>query len=225
MSLRGHRPKQSPIMKRRLIFILASLVLFSCSTGTPLSAPQLVTVYSTAAAQTWLAPLYDCAGDSVALSRVDSTASADIVLRLGEPEFLDVPAYQIGQEEIWIVTHHESPIPQMSREQIQALFAGLGDPSIQVWGYASGEDVQQVFDRFLMNGRSAGASMHVATDPQQIVDVLEMERQAVGILPVTWSMKMSGSRGLYQVATVPVLAITNSEPQGATRDLIGCLQK
>ncbi|HEX2996266.1 MAG TPA: hypothetical protein VHP14_15680 [Anaerolineales bacterium] len=156
---------------------------------------------------------------------MDSAASADIVLRLGEPEFLDAPAYQIGQEEIWVVTHHASPISQMSLEQIQALFAGFGDPSIQVWGYASEEDVQQVFDQSLMNGRSVGASMHVATDPQQIVDVLVTERQAVGILPVTWSMKMSGSRGLYQVATVPVLAITVSDPQGAIRDLIACLQK
>ncbi|HMB22982.1 MAG: hypothetical protein ACM33V_02120 [Chloroflexota bacterium] len=208
-----------------LLFLLSSLILFSCSPGASPSTPQLATVYSTAAAQTWLAPLYDCAGSSVALSRVDSAASADIVLRLGEPEFLDAPAYQIGQEEIWIVTHHESPIPQMSLEQIQALFAGLGDPSIQVWGYASEDDVQQVFDRFLMNGRSVGSSMHVATDPQQIVDVLESERQAVGILPVTWSMKMSGSRGLYQVATVPVLAITNSEPQDLIRELIACLQK
>jgi hypothetical protein len=212
-------------MKRRLLFLLSSLILFSCSTGTPASTPQLVTVYSTSAAQTWLAPLYDCAGASAVLSRVDNASSADIILRVGEPEFLDTPAYQIGQEEIWLITHHESVIPTMSLEQIQALFAGRGDPSIQVWGYASDEDVQQVFDRSVMEGRSVGASMRVATDPQQIVDVLESERQAVGILPVTWSMKMSGSRGLYQVAIVPVLAITRSEPQGVIQELIACLQK
>lgn len=216
------------MMKKNLviaIFLLSSLFLSSCSTGAPASTPQLVTVYSTSAAQTWLAPLYDCAGASVALSRVDSTLSADISLRVGEPKFLTAPAYQIGQEDVWIVTHHESLIPQMSLEQIQALFAGQGDPSIQVWGYASDEDVQQVFDRFLMNGRSVGSSMHVATDPQQIMEVLESERQAVGILPVSWSMKMSGSRGLYQVATVPVLATTRSEPQGVVQELISCLQK
>ena len=68
--------------------------------------------------------------------------------------------------------------------------------------------------------------MHVATDPQQMSDTC----WSVGMTgsrhsAVTWSMKMSGSRGLYQVAIVPVLVITRSEPQGVIQELIACLQK
>ncbi len=211
--------------RNSLLFLLASFLLFSCSTRAPLATPPLVTVYSTSAAQPWLAPLYRCVGSSVVLSRVDDASSADIVLRVGEPEFLDSPAYRIGQEEIWVTTHRESTIPTMSLEQVQALFTGFGDPSIQVWVYSPDEDVQQVFDQFVMKGRRMGASTHMADNPQQVINVLEADRQAVGILPLTWSMKMSGSGGVYHVATVPVLALTNSKPHGVIQDLIACLQK
>jgi hypothetical protein len=219
MSLRGRSPKQSPLI------ILSLFLLFSCSPTTPSVTPQLVTVYSTSAAQPWLPPLYACAETSTVISRVDDPSSANIVLRVGEPPFLDSPAYQIDQEEIWLVTHRESPIPQMSLEALQTLFAGQGDPSIQVWVYTTDEDVQQMFDHYVMKGRNVAASAYVAASPQQMLNVLDSERQAVGILPLTWSMKMTGSRGMYHVATVPVLAITDSEPEGVIQELIACLQK
>jgi hypothetical protein len=210
---------------RILLFLLSSLLLFSCSTPPAPATPQVVSVYSTAAAEPWLPPLYDCAGTSTVISRVDDSSSADIMLRIGEPEFLILPAYKIDQEEIWAVTHRESPIPTMNLQEVQALFAGQGDPSIQVWVYASGEDVQDVFDQFVMKGRRIVSSANVATNPQQMLNVLDSERQAIGILPLTWSMKMTGSTGVYHVATVPVLALTNSEPQGVIKELIACLQK
>ncbi len=212
-------------MKKISLFLILFFALSACSAGTPPATPQLVTVYSTSAAQPWLAPLYDCAGSSVAIARVDDASSADITLRVGEPKFLDTPAYQIAQEEIWVTAHRESTVSTMGLEKVQALFAGLGDPAIQVWVYSPDEDVQQVFDQFVMKGRSVSASAHVAASPQQVMNVLESDKQAVGILPATWSMKMSGSSGVFHIATVPVLAITNSEPQGVIQGLIACLQK
>ncbi|HSB01802.1 MAG TPA: hypothetical protein VLE49_14220 [Anaerolineales bacterium] len=206
-----------------LLFLLSSLLLFSCSPGTPLPTPQLVTVYSTSAAQPWLAPLYDCAGPSVALSRVDDASSADLVLRVGEPEFLDAPAYQIDTEEILIVIHRQSPVQNLTLEEARALFAGQGDPSVQVWVYASGEDVQQVFDRVVMAGRSVSSSAKLAINPQQMSDTLVHESSAVGILPRHW--KVGDVRDVFTVATVPVLVITNSEPQGVIQGLLACLQK
>jgi len=210
--------------KTFFLFLLSALLLFSCLTPPAPATPRVVSVYSTSAAEPWLPPLYDCAGTSTVISRVDDSSSADIMLRVGEPEFLILPAYEIDEEEIWAVTHRESPIRTMNLEEVQALFAGQGDPSIQVWVYASGEDVQDVFDQFVMKGRSVVSSAHVATSPQQMLEVLDSERQAIGILPLTWSMKMTGSTGVYHVATVPILALTNSEPQGVIKELIACLQ-
>jgi hypothetical protein len=203
--------------------MLSSLLLFSCSSRTPLSTPQLITVYSTSAAQPWLPPLYECAGTSAVLSRVDDSTAADIALRVGEPAFLSTPAYQIDTEDILIVTHRQSPVQNLTLEGVRALFAGQGDPSVQMWTYAAEEDVQEVFDQVVMEGRNVTASARIAVNPQQMSDTLVNESNTIGILPRHW--KVGDTREVFAVATVPVLAITKSEPQGVLQDLIACLQK
>jgi len=207
-----------------IFFLLLSFFfLFSCSPGTPRSTLELITVYSTSAAQPWLPPLYECAGTSVALSRVDDSTAADIILRVGEPEFLNSPAYQIDTEDILIVTHRQSPLQNLNLEEVRALFAGQGDLSVQVWVYASEEDVQEVFDQVTMEGRNVTPSARIAVNPQQMSDTLVNESNTVGILPRHW--KAGDTREIFTIATVPVLAITDSEPQGVIQDLIACLQK
>ena len=208
--------------------ILFSLLISSCSTGTPPPAtPQVVSFYSSSAAQPWLSELYDCAAGqgNVVLSRVADPDAAEIGLRIGEPEFLSSFAYQIDNEEILIVTQRQSPIQNLTFDDARALFMGLGDAhaSVQVWVYASGEDVQRVFDQFVMAGRRVTPTARVAVSPQQMSDTLVNEPNTVGILPRHW--KASDSREVLSVATVPVLALTRTEPQGVVKSLIVCLQK
>ena len=205
-----------------LLLIPLSLWVSSCSTSTPPATPELVTVYSTFAAEPWLSELYDCAQTSSVLSRVDDPNSAQIVLRVGEPKTLSF-AYQIDTEEILIVTQRQSPVNNLTLDEARALFSGQGDPSVQVWIYASGEDVQEMFDQFVMEGRSLTSSAHIAANPQQMSDTLVNESNTVGILPRHW--KVGDSREVFSAATVPVLVITQNEPQGAIKELIACLQK
>lgn len=204
-----------------LLFYL--LLIPACSTSTPLATPEIVTVYSTFAAEPWLSPLYECAGTSAVLSRADDPSSAQIVLRVGEPAFLASFAYQIDTEEILVVTHRQSPVQNLNLEGARALFSGMGDPSLQVWVYASDADVQQVFDQVVMEGRAISPSARVAINPQQMSDTLVNEPNTVGILPRHW--KAGDSRDVFSAATVPVLVLTSSEPQGVIKELIACLQK
>ncbi len=205
------------------LLLFSSFLLFSCTTSTPPATPQVVTVYSTAAAEPWLHALYDCAQASPVLSRVDDPSTAEIVLRVGEPKVLLSFAYQIDAEEILIVTQRQSPVQNLTLDQARALFAGQGDPSVKVWVYTSGEDIQEVFDQFVMQGRAMTSSAHIATNPQQMSDTLVNEFNTIGILPRHW--KAGDSREVFSAAKVPVLAITQNEPQGAIKELIGCLQK
>jgi len=207
------------------LFLGFLLVISSCGTPTPTVQLPLVNVYSTSAAQPWLSDVYDCA-ESVAIIRLSALPSdADIRLQVGEPKYLSEYVYQIDDEEILIVTNRQSPVQNMTLEEVQMLFTGLGDSnlSVQVWVYASEEDVAEVFDQFVMQGRSVSSSAMVAVNPQQMSDMLNAEANAVGILPKHW--KAGDVREVYSVAKVPVLAITQSEPQGAINQLIGCLQK
>lgn len=203
---------------------LFSLLLFACATNTPpLPTPVIVSVYSTAAAEPWLSELYTCGTEhNATLARVDDPSAADISLRVGEPQALTVPAFQIDTEEILIVTHRQSLIQNLTLEQAQALFS-QGDPSVQVWVYAPDADVQQVFDQFVMVGRSAVSSAMIAVGPQQMSDTLNNEPNTVGILPKHW--KVGDSRFVYSIPNIPVLALTKSEPQGVIKELISCLQK
>jgi hypothetical protein len=206
-------------------FLLSSFLLLSCSTSTPQTILQVVTVYSTSAAQPWLEPLYACANSSTVISRIDDSSTADIVLRVGEPKMLISPAYQIDTEEILIITHRQSPIQNLNLEGARALFAGQGDAnaSVQVWVYASEEDVQVVFDQFIMQGRSMTSSAKVAVSPQQMSDTLNNEPNTVGILPKHW--KVGDSRFVYTIPNIPVLVLTRSAPEGVIQEIIGCLQK
>jgi hypothetical protein len=205
--------------------ILAFLILLTgCGTPPPSTPPEVVSVYSSSAATPWLEKLYVCAAESNATVRLsDSPSDADIVLRVGEPPFLTTPAYQIDEEEIVIVAHRQSPVQNLTLEDAQNLFAGLGDPSVQVWVYASGADVLEVFDQFVMKGRSVSSSSYVAATPQQMSDVLNSQQNTVGILPRHW--KAGDAREVYSVGVVPVLALTKAEPLGVVNQLIGCLQK
>jgi len=203
--------------------ILFSILISSCSTTPTPTTPQIVSVYSTPAAEPWLSSLYGCASPSTVISRVDGSASADIVLRVGEPKVLTSSAFQIDSEDILIVTHRQSPVQNLTLEAARALFAGYGDSRVQVWVYSPEEDVQEVFDQFVMASLSVTSSARIAATPQQMSDTLVNESNAVGILPRHW--KAGDDREVFKVATVPVLALTNSEPQGVIKELIACLQK
>jgi hypothetical protein len=208
-----------------LLFLLFSFLIISCSPSTPPPTPQVVSVYSSSFTTPWLTELYDCAGTSVIVRLSDTESVYDIRLQLGEPEFLSSFAYQIDEEEILVVTHNQSPIQNLTLDEAQALFMGLGDAqaSVQMWVYDSAAEGQRVFDQFVMEGRSVMTSARVAVSPQQMSDTLVNESNAVGILPRHW--KAGDVREVFSVATVPVLALTQSEPVGVVNELIACLQK
>ena len=211
--------------KRTHIFIilLVSLLASCTSTATPVPETQIINVYTTPATQPWLADVFACAPNGTVINVVGDPASADVFLRLGEPELLTAHPYQIDMEEILVVTPRQSPVQNLTVEGVRELFAGQSDPSVQVWVYAAGEDVQRVFEQAVMQGRSVTSSARLATGPQQMSDMLNNTPNTVGILPRHW--KVGDSRFVYTIPDVPVLALTNKEPQGAIQAVIACLQK
>ena len=209
-------------MKKQFFFlVLSSFIVVSCAPVTQTSQTQVVSVYATSAAQPWLTELYTCADNSPVTLNLTAD-KPDIILRVGEPEIIISPVYQIDEEEILIVTNRESPIQNLTLSEVQELFA-QGNDSAKVWVYASDADVQIVFDQLVMKGRSVTSFAGLVTSPQQMSDLLNAEKDTVGILPKYW---VAGTvRDVFSAGTVPVLAITKEEPQGAVKELISCLQK
>lgn len=202
------------------------LILFitACAAPvTPTPEPEIIDIYATPATQPWLAEVFACAPSGAVIRVVDSPFEADISLRLGEPDILTAPAFQIGTEEVLAVTHRQSPVQNMDIGDVRALFGGAVDPSVQVWVYAEGQDVQRIFEQAVMQGRSVTSLARLAVSPQHMSDTLNNEQNTAGILPKRW--KAGESRVVYTIPDVPVLAIVQEEPQGAVRALIACLQK
>ena len=209
------------VNKTFILFLLSSFILSSCAPATQAPQKEVVTVYATPATEPWLSDLFTCAnGLSVVLNV--SAESPDISLRVGEPETIISPTYQIDKEEILIITNRESLVQNLTLAEAQDLFA-QGDSSAQVWVYASDADVQIVFDQLVMKGRSVTSSARLVASPQQMSDLLNAEKDAVGILPKHW--KVGSTREVFSAGTVPVLAATKEEPRGAVADLLSCLQK
>ncbi len=210
-------------MGKKSVFCVSLLIFLSaCGAPTPAATQQIVTVYATPAAQPWLTDLYDCAAQTSAVLNL-SPISPEITIRLGEPEELSTPAYQIGTEEILVIVNRQSQLDGLTIEQARALFAGQGDASAQVWVYASDADAQRAFDQLVMNGRRVASSARLAVGPGQMVEALNADANAVGILPRRWMAE--GLREILALSDIPVLAITQSEPTGVIRGLIACLQK
>ncbi len=200
------------------------LLAASCApTATPLPEAQIVSVYATPATQPWIADIFACAPADTVVSVASDPFDADISLRLGEPDILATSAFQIDTEEILVVTQRQSPVQNMSVEAVREVFAGQGDPSVQVWVFASGEDVQRVFEQVMMEGRIVTSLARLATSPQHMSDTLNNQPNTVGILPRHW--KAGDSRVVFTIPDVPVLAIVNEEPQGEIQAIIACLQK
>ena len=122
---------------------------------------------------------YTCADNlNLVLADVNDPAQADVSLRLGEPERLAAPAFQIDRDDLLVVTNRESPLQNMSEDQVQNLFARPEDPAIQVWVFSQDEDIQQVFAREVMRGQIVTSLAHLALSPQQMSDTINHRQTA-----------------------------------------------
>lgn len=208
------------------------LLLAACGTPAPQPfTPQIVEVYATSAAKPWLQNVYACAPANTVVSLSDP-GSADLTIRLGQPQGLQTPAFQIGSDEILVIAHPGVGLSSVSPQQVRDLFsgrflswkeAGGSDLSVQVWAFDSGEDIQQFFNQIDMGGELITSQARLATSAQDMSDAVGQNPGAIGILTRRW--KTDSSLALYGGVFVPVLAIAKSPPQGVEKDLLACLQK
>ena len=225
-------------MKRTFTFFLFTLILLTgCTPTSPASTPQPITVQYTAAAQPWLAALANCSGNNVITTELRSAdaleiTQADLTMRIGESTNLTFPTYQIGTDDIQVIANRKNTINSLTIEQVRGLFTGriqnwkdiLGaDAPVQVWVFAAGEDVQQIFVQTNLGGTPVSSAARLATGPDEMAQAIANDINAVGIFTSHWDP--GNASILFTGASVPVLASTPSEPLGALPQILACLQK
>jgi len=219
-------------MKRAAALFLFMLPwLWGCATVATPTDSAVIQVYASSATQPWLVEMYDCARQYHTLLVVADPATADVALRLGEPADLSAPAFQVDRDDFLVVTHPQTGVGTLTLEQVRAIISGQvtnwsevggNNVPIQVWVYSKGEDVQQAVEQ-AMQGLPIASSAHVATSAQAMSDSVGSNPGSVGFLPRR--RKAGNTHETLTVTTLPVLAITPSEPQGALKNVLACLQK
>ncbi len=222
------------IMKRGkdyILFLVALISLSACGAQTSQATPQLVKVYVTSAAASRLTDLYNCSTPSTAILLSDPQ-SADITIRLGSPDSLSSPAFQIGTDDVAVIVQSQNNIDNLTADQIYSIFLGQvtdwkdvggSDMPIQVWTYSQGEDIQQIFEQNVMEDQPITSLARLAVSAQNMSDSVANNAGSIGFLPR--SLESTNVHDVYKVASEPLLAITRSQPQGVVNELIACLQK
>jgi hypothetical protein len=220
-----------------LLITTFSLLLTSCTTTTSTATPQPIRVEYTPATTPWLADLYACTDNDVVDAEPRSAdfldyQGEDLVMRIGQPDELTTPAYQVGSENINVIVNSDNPLRTLTLEQVRGLFSGqisgwreINGPNtpVQVWVYDSGEDVQQIFDYTALGGSPVTSTARLAADPDEMVQAIAADVNAVGILTGHWPAE--GISDVLTVTSVPVLAITPSQPPAEINNILACMQK
>lgn len=219
--------------------LLAAPLLLLASCASPSPAPEAVALrlQYTFAAQPWLGNMQDCAGETLLSTELRAAdfldlQSADMVIRIGESAPLPHPAYQIGEEETLVIVNRQNHAAQWSADEVRRLFTGVvtnwrevngPDAPVQVWVFAAGEDIQQVFEQTALGTAPVVSTARLAAGPAEMAKAVAEDVNAVGILPRRWMT--DNVAGVFTVARVPVLVILPVEPKGAVASLLACLQK
>jgi hypothetical protein len=226
-------------MKRAFVFaIFASILLTSCVPTSPKTKPEQFTVQYTAASIPWLASLYGCANDKIISTEQREAdfldlSTASMVIRIGKPDNLNGFAYQIATDKLLVIANVKNPTSSLSADQVSGLFTGRiqnwkningKDSPVQVWVYPNGEDLQGIINQTVMHGSPIAPGAHLANNPNQTLESVQKDDNAIGIIPQRW--KNGNVASVYSTtSSLPVLAITPARPQGSLSQILGCMQK
>ncbi|MGB8212208.1 MAG: substrate-binding domain-containing protein [Anaerolineales bacterium] len=223
-------------------FLLFALVLLTaaCTATPPITTPGTIHMQVTDAADPWLKQVINCQGSnflSVEVRTADllDPHSADIVIRIGQPEHLSSPVYQIGTDELLVIVNPQNPTQSLTASQVGGLFTGqirtwetISGTSalVQVWSFPADEDVQQIFEQTVLGGSPLTSSARLANNQHEMVQAVTKDVNAIGIITQREKVVSGNIKDVFTAASsLLVLAITASRPQGTLASISACLQK
>lgn len=241
-------------MKHLLLISLVLLLAAcgTPESSTPAPTPEAINLMYPDALQPWADKLGACASDNplVGLYFIPSPISKspilanEIVLELGNPSPRDESSYvsQIGLERIVVVTNQANKLSQLTIDELRSIYSGqtlkwgdgIGQP-IKIWVFPIGDPIRMVFDQAVMEAHSITTEAMLAPDPGAMLEAVSEDASAIGYLPESFitsdgAVRKSKVKIIPLVGSAkeqlhqPVLAMTQTEPQGLMRDLLVCLQ-
>jgi len=201
----------------------------------------------------WISAIADCAsvnpGMAVYFTQSPGTQTAEfsdqISLELGEPQEVDPSSYllQLGVEQVVVIVNQKNPRNEFTQEELQAIFSGQTatwntspDQPVQVWVLPAGDPARLGFDAAVMPNQPLAPDARLAPDPGAMLEAVAGDENSIGYLPASTITsadptlagkvkRVQLGEALAESLTQPVIAVTASEPEGLTRQLVICLQE
>lgn len=236
------------LARRNLIFLLCWLAstLEAC-TGTQelliVPSPVPIRVALPPSLEPVRAALTACARNQSGLALLVETqpsafidlSEVELALWLGDmPEFAGFAA-PLAQEQIVLIVNSHNPLLNLGLPTLEKILSGqiatwqqIGIPydgEITLWIYPQENEIQMTIESMVLLDNKISPSAFIAADPEILLKKVENERSAIGFLPAAWltpSVKAVEIEGVS--INLPVLALSEDEPQGMVRQLLACLQ-
>jgi DNA-binding transcriptional LysR family regulator len=239
----------------RIRTLLLAAVIFSACQPDIQTAPPVPTVsfwqvqYTPATA--WLMPAFHtCALEqpgvnllvSETLAQTGDVQTADFSFAWGERSSPPSFAAVIAQDTLAVVVNPSNPITSLTVSEIQGLFSGKDDrwsPLIQVKCASCGTDFEGPVRAYVYahGGEmqlaatwiQSGPEAILAPNPAAVAAAIAGEPHSIGFVPARWldsSLKQVEIVGAQQgLLSRPLLAMAPTEPGGAKRAWLLCLQE
>lgn len=150
----------------------------------------------------------------------------------------------LSDEHLTVIVNRQNSLTTLTAAELRAIWSGdipswqaLGgnEGDIQVWTYPAGSHLRQFFDSLILTGELTTSRAWLAPDPQALLEAVYADQHAIGYLPASWLVAgppelidsiqpISLPQGLEDTLHQPVIALTESQPQGALRTLLLCSQ-
>jgi hypothetical protein len=230
------------------VYLVIGLATASCQAAPPVAVPtpQSWRVQYTPALA-WLAPEFNlCIRQQPGYALIVSVkpasaldvAQADITLRWGAAAENTGYLAELGSDDLVVVVNPENPVHDLTASQIRNIFSGVSrawsayskgnSNPIQVWVYPTGNEIRQYFESVLAPLRLNPSAL-LAPDPVAMRQSVAADLSAIGYLPGRWVDSSVRQLSITDISESslrqPILAITPTEPQGAQKEWLLCLQR
>lgn len=178
--------------------------------------------------------------------------NADVMLRLGTPQSLSLPSFTLGNETYLFVVNQQNTLQSLSLDQLRQILGGkLADwgafqqscpecfsaelpeevksGPIALNFYSAAEDLQAGMETALMAGvLPARSSALLIPDPAAMIEAVASSPTAMGFVPVSWISNKVKDITISDLdpkqASLPILAITQTQPSETTQSFLTCIQ-
>ncbi len=225
---------------RNLLLTLGLLLVTACKpivTATPLPMPQIVTVAITPTLRPWHDILHQCAianpGIALILDEKPATSlelgAADLILRVGEPpEGVSGSAALLRWEEIVMIAHPDAEFDNWDIAKLHDIYTA-SPPPYQIWTYSPGSELRPIFDAAVLGDADTSPYAFLAPDPDAMLEAVANDQHAIGYLPKSWLTDdvrtVDVDTDLQNAFRQPILALTDTEPEGVLRVFLVCVQE